>query len=60
MTNKTTKLMPLARHRRSQKAGVEYTLGDAVPTVVDALMTTSGLTGPRSEDPSPTSDQRSD
>jgi hypothetical protein len=30
--------MPLTRHKRSQNAGVVYTLVDAVLAVVDALM----------------------
>ena len=38
MTKKTTKLMPLTRHKRSQNAGVVYTLEDAAMAVVDALM----------------------
>src|SRR5262245_37760291 len=38
MMKKTTKLMPLMRHKRSQNALVVYTLVDAVMVVVDALM----------------------
>jgi hypothetical protein len=39
MTKKTTKLMPLMRHRRSQNAGVTYTLVDEAVGVMDAPMT---------------------
>src|SRR6266576_2258534 len=35
---KTTKLMPLKRHRRSQNPRVVYALVDAAMAVVDALM----------------------
>src|SRR6185295_6048975 len=36
--NKPTDWRPAVRHRRSQNAGVVYTLADEVPTAVDALM----------------------
>jgi hypothetical protein len=41
MMKKTTKLMPLMRHKRSHNMGVVYTLVDEVIAVVDALMTIS-------------------
>jgi hypothetical protein len=41
---KTTKLMPLMRHKRSQNTGVLYTLVDELVTVVDALMRISPRT----------------
>src|SRR5437899_2038553 len=41
MMRKTTKLIPLWRHKRSQNAGVVYTLVDEVLAMVDALMTFS-------------------
>ena len=41
MMNKPTNWMPLVRHKRSQNAGVVYTLVDEVMAVVDALMRTS-------------------
>src|SRR6202048_2274184 len=44
MMNKTTNWMPLKRHKRSQNAGVAYTLVDELVAVVDALMTTSSNT----------------
>ena len=38
MMKKTTKWMPLVRHKRSQNARVLYTLADDGVAVVDALM----------------------
>ncbi len=38
MMKKTTRLMPLWRHKRSQNTGVVYTLVDEVIALVDALM----------------------
>src|SRR5882762_636365 len=43
MMAKTTKLMPLKRHRRSQNPRVVYTLVDEAMAVVDALMGISVL-----------------
>src|SRR2546428_12011862 len=45
MMAKTTKLMPLKRHRRSQNPRVVYTLVDEAMAAVDALMRIS----PRAE-----------
>ena len=41
MMNKATNWMPLVRHKRSQNAGVAYTLADEALAGVDALMTIS-------------------
>jgi len=41
---KTTKLMPLMRHKRSQNTLVVYTLADEVLAIVDALMRISSGT----------------
>src|SRR5947208_14796958 len=49
MMTKTTKLMPLKRHRRSQNARVVFTLVDEAVAVVDALMTISVTRGQRNE-----------
>jgi hypothetical protein len=38
MIKKTTKLMPLMRHKRSQNTLVVYALVDEVLAMVDALM----------------------
>src|SRR5437016_3118547 len=43
MMAKTTKLMPLKRHRRSQNPRVVYKLVDDAMAVVDALMRCSAL-----------------
>jgi hypothetical protein len=44
MMKKTTKLMPLWRHKRSQNTGVVVTLVDEVMIAVDALMRISSRT----------------
>src|SRR6267378_1833722 len=44
MMKKTTKLMPLMRHKRSQNTLVVYTLVDEVLAMVDALMRISSRT----------------
>src|SRR6266550_607049 len=49
MIKKTTKLMPLMRHKRSQNTGVVYALVDEVIALVDALMRISSRTEVNSE-----------
>src|ERR1700730_7429762 len=44
MMNRPTDWMPLDRHKRSQNAGVAYTLVDDTVAVVDALMRISSPT----------------
>src|SRR5215813_15089127 len=44
MMKRTTNWMPPVRQKRSQNAGVAYTLVDDVPRVVDVLMSFPSLT----------------
>src|SRR5215472_19131536 len=51
MMKRTTNWIPPVRHKRSQNAGVAYTLVDDVPRVVDVLMRFSSLTESEFESP---------